>query len=123
MSIERVKAYKKRDYRGLVGKVLVSVIFIFFVLSCHFHIWSGAYQEGDLESAAVHSQEILADSMYGSGGTEELKEFLSLAYLAFILADVCLSWALYERRQIFCLWCNRFRKILTLQSLEVRLDH
>ena len=86
MSIERVKAYKKRDYRGLVGKVLVSVIFIFFVLSCHFHIWSGAYQEGDLESAAVHSQEILADSMYGSGGTEELKEFLSLAYLAFLLA-------------------------------------
>ena len=100
--------------------VFFSLILLLF-LSLHFHIWSGNYIEGDLESMVKQHMDVLDN---GSTEAEALdlkphRDFLDTAYLPYREINAWFQ-SVYLTEKCFSYYF--FRPSITLCSLSVRMD-
>lgn len=112
--------YKNR--RKISVAVLVSIIFI-LLLSLNFHVWSGSYTEGDLESIVIQQVDCLEKGNTGevisSKSLERCLHLFDYACLSEIEVSFCL---LCEILFCICFWYFFFRPSVTLRSLSVRMN-
>lgn len=109
-----------KSQRKCAIAVLIPILLL-VLLSVHFHIWSGSYIEGDLESAVVQHVESL-EKMSTGRNTEEIEQYrhiFDVVYLSGIEIDFCLQGALLWGD---CFNYSFFRPSITLCSLSVRIN-
>lgn len=121
MNMINLIIYKNR--RRISVAVWVSVIII-LLLSLNFHIWSGSYTEGVLESIVIQQMECLEKGNTGevinSKSLERCLHLFDYACLSGIEVSVCL---LCEILFCICFGYFFFRPSVTLRSLSVRMNN
>lgn len=112
-----------KDRKKISITVLASIILI-LLLSWNFHIWSGNYAGGDLESIVIQQMDSIHEGKLEKTAGEEFAEqyghLFDYAYLAGMIINACLWYSILFRISSDCF---SHRPKITLCSLSVRMDN